>query len=359
MKSEPATLVRRLLAWYRENRRDLPWRGAPDAYRVWVSEVMLQQTRVETVRPYYERFVQLFPDVAALAAAPWDDLFRLWAGLGYYRRARLLQDAARQIRDRNGGRFPENYDAIRALPGIGEYTAAAIASIAFDQPRAALDGNAYRVLARLADDRREIAKSAVKQSLGTTAQRLMDAVHTGERGDFTQALMELGATVCVPRAPRCEACPWVAACAGFAAGSAPDLPTKAPRRTSLRISLAVVIARCGDDLLLRQRPPEAAVMPGFWELPTVPSETFDKTHLASLRLEGVERIGTFGHAITTTNYTCQVYVAEAFGSPGNGYGWVARSQLGSLPLATIASKALRLALGEDSRTADPKRVPRL
>ena len=341
MTAPPRALARRLLAWYRLHRRELPWRGVGDPYRVWVSEVMLQQTRVEAVVAYYERFLTRFPDVAALAAAPREEVLAHWAGLGYYRRARMLHEAARQVMDAHGGVWPSGHDAMLALPGIGDYTAAAIASIAFDEARAALDGNAYRVLARLADERRELRAVAPKRSLQALGQSLIESTRPGERGDFTQALMELGATLCVPRSPACAACPWLDSCAALAAGTAPDLPTKSARRAPRRVELSVAIARLDGRVLLRQRPSDASVMPGFWELPSAEGPCAALTGLGPLVAVHPVRERGFSHAITDTRYACTVHAAVASREPGPGYRWVSPEELRDLPLATISRKALR------------------
>jgi len=194
------SIRRALLDWYRANRRDLPWRRTRDPYAIWISETMLQQTRVETVIPYYERFLERFPDVAALADAESDDVLGAWAGLGYYSRARNLQAAARQIAERHGGRVPDDVEALRALPGIGRYTAGALASIAFDRPEPIVDGNVARVLARVKGIREDVKQPAVVKRLWEEAARL---ARGPAPGDLNQALMELGATVCVPGEPRC------------------------------------------------------------------------------------------------------------------------------------------------------------
>ena len=304
---------------------------------------MLQQTRVEAVLPYYERFLSRYPTSVALAAAPQQELLAQWAGLGYYRRVRLLHEAARQILGEHGGQFPRDYDAIRKLPGIGEYTAAAIASIAFDQPLVALDGNALRVLARLVENRRDITKSATKRSLQTIARELVEAVPEGSRGDFTQALMELGATLCIPRSPRCEACPWSCSCLALAAGTAAELPMKPARRAPRKLAIAVGIVRHGDSFLLRQRPHDSAVMPGFWELPTAEGSWRNLPSLKALRALRWKRVGAFTHGITNTSYACSVYETDAAGGTASGYTWVARTRLRSLPLATLTSKALQWA----------------
>lgn len=342
MRTPSGHLADRLLEWYRANRRDLPWRGEKDPYRIWVSEIMLQQTRVETVLPYYERFLARYPDVSSLAAAPRQDVLARWAGLGYYRRARLMHAAARLVVDRHGGLWPAAYAAIRALPGVGEYTAAAISSIAFDKPRAALDGNAFRVLARLSDERRDIRRAAPKRSLQQLGQTLIESTPAGERGDFTQALMELGATVCVPRAPRCPACPWSASCQGFFAGSAPNLPSRSAGRRCRNVEISVAIARQDDRLLVRQRPPDASVMPGFWELPSVEGPADALVRLGPLRSVSSMHSGAFAHAITDTSYDCRVYEASARSDPGQGYRWMSLNDLAEVPLATISRKALRL-----------------
>ncbi len=345
MSTSPAELVRQLLDWYHTSHRDLPWRRNADPYRVWVSEIMLQQTRVEAVLPYYERFLQHFPTVESLAMAPRQEVLANWAGLGYYRRARMLHDAAKRIVRDFGGQWPADYRTMRSLPGIGEYTAAAIASIAFDQPRAALDGNGLRVLARFTDDRRDIRGAACRRALQVLAGSLMETVLPGQRGAFTQALIELGATVCIPRAPRCLNCPWKAACAGFASGTAPELPVKGRHRTLRRVELSIVIARRGNRVLARERPADASIMPGFWELPTVEGLSGALPDPWPVGLREVSRLGAFSHAITNTSYACQVYEAHAESSRVSGYRWVAVADLRRKPLATISKKALRFVAG--------------
>ena len=352
LRTPPAALVTWLLAWYRDSHRDLPWRETSDPYRIWVSEIMLQQTRVETVIPYYRRFLRRFPSVTALANATREAVLATWAGLGYYRRARMLHDAAKRVVNEHGGRWPQDYAAMLRLPGIGEYTAAAVASIAFDAPRAALDGNAWRVLARLADERELIAAAASKRRLRALANSLMDRAPSGQRGTFTQALMELGATICIPRAPRCMACPWNTACAGLAAGTAPELPVKAPRRPSRSVELSIAVALLGDRVLLRKRPTDAAIMPGFWELPTVEGPVNALNGEGSLAFDGPKMLGAFSHAITTTDYTCRAYEASVEEELGTGYRWVPLAELNALPLSTISRKALRLAIPSPADAED-------
>lgn len=336
----PRAVVRRLLRWFAAAARDLPWRGAADPYRILVSEIMLQQTRVETVAPYYRRFLERWPNAAALAAAPEQEVLQAWAGLGYYRRARMLRRAAAQIVNLYGGEFPRSYDAIRALDGAGPYTAAAVASIAFDLPFAALDGNAARLLARFAGERRDIAKSAVKRSLAARAQELIDAAQPGERGLLNQSLMELGATVCTPKSPKCGACPLARGCCALAEGCAGALPFKSARMRIRRVELTVAVV-CGGDggLLLTQRPPDAGIMPGFWELPCATDDR--ETHFATLGVALGRKIGEFRHAITDRLFRGSVYEAALRGRRPAAYRWISAARLRRLPLTTITRKALQ------------------
>lgn len=341
MRNPASATVPRLLDWFADSHRELPWRGTKDPYRIWVSEIMLQQTRVEAVVPYYEGFLRAYPTVSDLASAPLDDVLAKWAGLGYYRRARMLHQAARILVAEHDGSMPEEHQELLELPGVGAYTAAAIASIAFDEPQAALDGNAYRVLARLADYRSDLSRASARRPLQEIARSMIESVPPGRRGDFTQALMELGATLCVPRRPRCTVCPWIGCCEGFAAGTAPSLPAKALERPPKRVSLAVLVLRHEGRVLMRQRPPEASVMPGFWELPD--GETLDaalgELHPAPT---GLDRLGAFSHAITDTRYACQVFDGPYPESAPRHCRWMPVAELGALPVTTISKKALRL-----------------
>jgi A/G-specific adenine glycosylase len=256
-----------LLAWYDRHRRKLPWRAAPgeraDPYHVWLSEIMLQQTNVKTVAPYYVRFLQRWPDVGALAAAPLDDVLRAWAGLGYYARARNLHACARAVVERHGGHFPTSETELGALPGIGTYTAAAIAAIAFDRCASPVDGNIERVVARLfaVDEPLPAAKTAI--------HRLAAALTPQQRpGDFAQAMMDLGATLCTPKNPACAVCPWNHACAATARGNPEIFPIKAPKVTGkLRRGAAFVAVRADGHVLLRSRPAKG-LLGGMTEVPT-------------------------------------------------------------------------------------------
>ncbi len=249
-----------LLDFYDAGRRDLPWRRSPDPYGVWVSEVMLQQTRVDTVVPYYERWMRRFPDVEAVADAALDEVLLLWEGLGYYRRARHLHRAARVVRERHGGALPGSYGALRALPGVGEYTAGAVASIAFGEVVPAVDGNARRVLSRLFD-----LADPRPAELRELAARLVDPRRPG---DWNQAVMELGATVCVPRTPRCGICPVAMWCRALEHGRVAQRPAP-PRRARVRAAdfAALALVRAGQVLLVRR--PAEGLLGGMWSLPVV------------------------------------------------------------------------------------------
>ena len=254
----------RLLPWYEENRRALPWRADREPYHIWLSEIMLQQTRVEAVKGYYARFLEALPTVAALAECDDDALHKLWEGLGYYSRVRNLKKAAQVIMDKHGGVFPSDYEDILALPGIGAYTAGAISSIAFGQPRAAVDGNVLRVLARLRNDEEPIDLPACKQRV----QRELEAVYPTDRpGAFTQALMELGATVCVPNGePKCEACPCWDLCRGKDRWK--ELPVKLPKRQKKQEHRTVFLLRCEDRYAIEKRP-NKGLLAGLWQFPNV------------------------------------------------------------------------------------------
>lgn len=252
-----------LLPWYEENARDLPWRRDREPYHVWVSEIMLQQTRVEAVRGYYLRFLAELPDIPALAAVEETRLLKLWEGLGYYSRARNLQKAARQIMAEHGGVFPRDYAAIAALPGVGPYTAGAIASICFGAPRAAVDGNVLRVLSRITED---FAPIDLPQTRRDMARRLEAVYPAGACGTFTQALMELGAMVCTPRSPRCAGCPCASFCLGRERGTAASLPVRLPKREKRVEQRTVYLLRCGEKLAICRRT-ERGLLSGLWQLP--------------------------------------------------------------------------------------------
>lgn len=255
-----------LLAWFEAHKRPMPWRGTRDPYRIWVSEVMLQQTQVATVIPYYERFMRRFPTVDTLAAAPLDEVLKHWEGLGYYSRARNLQKAAQAVVAEHGGRFPVDYDAIRALPGIGDYTGGAVASIAFNLPRPAVDGNVFRVLSRLFVVEDDVARPQSRKRFEDLAERL---IPPGEAWRFNQALMELGATVCSPLQAQCGACPVASHCEARRQDRVAELPVKSKKAPPRPVTFAVgLVADALGRLLIVRRPAEG-LLGGLWEFPTI------------------------------------------------------------------------------------------
>ncbi len=283
-----------LLEWYDRAHRDLPWRRTQDPYAIWVSEIMLQQTRVATVIPYYERFLSVFPNPAALANAGEEQLLGAWAGLGYYSRVRNMQRAAQQMPE---GVFPRTWDEIRELPGVGEYTAAAVGSIAFGLPHAAVDGNVLRVLSRVTNEAGDIGSAVVRERLRATAEELLDRERPGA---FNQAMMELGATVCVPKDPACLLCPVAASCEARKLGRQNELPVKLRRMTIHRKTRRVFVVRRGASVLLWRRTNRAEKLAGFWELP-------EEEHFAGSVPRG-KLAGVFRHAITNHQYVFEVHV---------------------------------------------------
>lgn len=277
MNPIPTQLSQVLLPWYAGCARDLPWRHTRDPYRIWVSEIMLQQTRVEAVKGYYTRFLEQLPTIAALAACDDELLHKLWEGLGYYSRVRNLKKAAQVILKDFGGVFPREHSQVLRLPGIGPYTAGAVCSIAFDLPTPAVDGNVLRLIARLTDDASPIDSPATKKRV----TQFLGEIYPKEAGLFTQALMELGATLCGPnRPPECGSCPCSAFCLGFSRGTAPALPVKAPKRAKRREEKTVFLLSCGDSFALRKRD-RTGLLADLWEFPNVPG-TLDAG--AALRL---------------------------------------------------------------------------
>ena len=277
-----AALPGALLPWYDAGHRELPWRQDKDPYHIWVSEIMLQQTRVEAVKGYYARFLEKLPTVTALAECDDDALHKLWEGLGYYSRVRNLKKAAIQIVEEYNNVFPDEYEKIRPLPGIGDYTAGAICSIAFNQKTPALDGNVLRVLSRLTDDDTPIDSLAFKKSARETLQK----IYPDRAGDFTQALMELGATLCGPnRLPDCENCPCKAFCKGYQKGTASDLPKKSPKKER-KVEEKTVFVLCCDGRFALEKRSNKGLLAGLWQFPNVPGKLD-----VSRTLEEVEKIG--------------------------------------------------------------------
>ena len=254
-----------LLPWYRDHARPLPWRRDTEPDHVWVSEIMLQQTRAEAVCKYYTRFLESLPSIKALADAPEDELLKLWEGLGYYSRARNLQKAARQIQEQYGGVFPDTIEAIRGLPGIGPYTAGAIASICFGLPVAAVDGNVLRIITRMTEDDSPIDLMQTKTKIAAS----LEAVYPCSAcGDFTQALMELGATICTPKSPKCAVCPVEARCGAFQNQTVLNFPVKLPKREKRLEYKTLFLLWCGDKIALTKRS-DAGLLSNLWQLPNL------------------------------------------------------------------------------------------
>src|SRR5271157_3083114 len=314
-----------LLGWYDQNRRELPWRRDADAYRVWVSEIMLQQTRVAAVLDHYTRFMQRFPTVQALAAAREQSVLAAWSGLGYYDRARRMHQAAKLIAREHQGKFPRTAEEWRELPGIGRYTAAAIASIALGEAVAAVDGNVERVFERM------FGRSEGREAVWQRAGRLLDRERPG---DFNQALMELGATLCAPRAPQCLFCPLYAWCKSRGAETVP------PQAARKRRQLCYALARKKGAVLLARRPAEASLMASMWELPVI----------AECQRDGHKPVAKLRHSITDTDYEVSVVSlsAEELPSFETGARWFSRKQWERLPLTGLARKVLRRLVAESS-----------
>lgn len=328
-----------LLKWHAKHRRPMPWRGHPDPYAVWVSEIMLQQTRVETVVPYFEKWMKLFPNVDSLANAKEQDVLNAWEGLGYYTRARNLLKAAKILASDFDGKLPRDPQALRSLPGIGRYTAGAIASIAFKMDAPTLDGNIRRVLSRLFDVSEYADSAAGEKILWELAERNLPK---GKAGDYNQALMELGATVCLPKNPRCLLCPLMKPCKARENGTQNVRPVLKPKkRISQRIHAAAVIIERGR-VLLSQRP-ENGLLGGMWEFPNVqvkenPAAELVKVLKAAGRLhvKRGEALGVFRHAYSHFRVLVHAYRCKAVSIPQNkNLKWVKLSELGDYPMGKV------------------------
>lgn len=308
----PREMTSRLLAWYQANKRDLPWRRDTVPYHVWLSEIMLQQTRVEAVREYYARFLSALPHISDLAAVDEARLMKLWQGLGYYSRARNLRRAAVEIMEHHGGVFPRDYTAIRALPGVGDYTAGAIASICFGLPCPAVDGNVLRLLSRICADESRVDTLAAKRRAAALVAPLYPP---GRCGDFSQCLMELGATVCLPHgAPRCAVCPAAPFCLANQQGRELDFPVRAPKKARRMEDLTVLILRVGDQLALRQRGAQG-LLAGLWELPYVaghldPQQALAQAEAWDLAPGAISGMTTRTHIFTHIEWHMACYELE-------------------------------------------------
>ncbi|WP_284643713.1 A/G-specific adenine glycosylase [Paenibacillus silviterrae] len=360
---------RELLAWYRQSKRDLPWRRSRNPYHIWVSEIMLQQTRVETVKPYFHRFIEKFPTIEALAEAPEEEVLKCWEGLGYYSRARNLQTAVREVQERYGGVVPDTKEGVSSLRGVGPYTAGAILSIAYNKPEPAVDGNVMRVLSRYFLIEEDIMKGSTRVLMEKLAQEL---IPEGAAGDFNQALMELGAMVCTPRSPHCLTCPVLAHCSGREAGMEEALPVKKkakPPRPEQRLAALVEGTReHAGRVLIRQRPAEG-LLARMWELPhtAAPADSSAGTAPAAASLPaahavlgghlaadgiGVRPAAWLLHAEHTfshIHWDMEVYVCHAEPSPVPGlepplpaaYRWIAEEEMEQYPFPNVFLRILR------------------
>ncbi|MEZ4291869.1 MAG: A/G-specific adenine glycosylase [Myxococcota bacterium] len=358
-----------LLRWYDANRRDLPWRRTRDPYAIWISEAMLQQTRVETVIPYWERFLDRFPDIASLARAELDEVYAVWTGLGYYSRARNLKAAAESVVRDHGGRLPDDAESLRGLRGIGRYTAGAIASIAFDREEPLVDGNVIRVLARVLGIRADSTRRDVVEAIWSVAGRLVRGTRPG---DLNQALMELGATTCTPRSPACLACPIRSRCDAHAAGDAETLPIK-PKKAKQKPMRAVAVWIEREGRILAVRRPEEGLMAGLWELPggeigtdEAPSDRVAEVlrRHVGLELRSGEPGGSVEHLFTHRRLALDVFRARPV--PGGrvrregfvAHRWLRPEALLELAHAGATRKALALFGVTNEVSARAARDPR-
>ena len=334
-----------ILSWYDQVHRDLPWRRTQDPYRIWISEIMLQQTRAETVVSYYERFLARYPTVQDLASAPEEELLKAWEGLGYYSRARSLQKAAKEIVARYGGQLPADLEKLRALPGIGDYTAGAIASIAFGIPAAAVDGNVERVLCRWDAITDEVGTPAVRRQIAARAQAL---VPRDRPGAFANAMMEMGATMCTPKNPKCLLCPVREGCMGFAQGIAQELPHKAKKKAQRVENRAVLLVFCENRVLIVKR--QEKLLGGLFVFPDVLEESDPARLCQALEALGIraaydEKLGHARHVFTHLIWEMDVHavVADEMTQVPGGQ-WVSRQELAALPLPTAVKAARQWAM---------------
>ncbi|HEX2120446.1 MAG TPA: A/G-specific adenine glycosylase [Thermoanaerobaculia bacterium] len=330
--TDPRPLARRIETWFRRHQRPLPWRDGYDPYRVWVSEVMLQQTRMEVVLPYFERFTARFPTLAALAAASENDVLAAWSGLGYYRRAKMLRMGAIEAMQRFGGRVPDSVDELLTLPGIGRYTAGAIASVARNARASIVDGNVARVVSRLFAIAEPVASPALMREAWIRAEQLVNACAAPR--DLNQGLMEIGALICTPRNPSCLLCPVRAQCA--TRGDALPLAKEKPPTRQLRIPLYLITDRRGRVLMRRERGP---LMNAMLHLPHGNTSLFPGQPLDVVT---GDLLGTFRHTVTTRRIEFALYAAQSPGRVGREYVWVDPGAIAEVPHPSYVGKALRM-----------------
>lgn len=356
MKREYSEIVAPLLKWYAQNARALPWREEPTPYRVWVSEIMLQQTRVEAVKPYFERLVRELPDLRALAEAPEEKLLKLWQGLGYYSRVRNLQKAAKAVVGQFGGELPDSPEQLRRLPGIGDYTAGAIASIAFGKPEPAVDGNVLRVFARLSASGRDIRDPGVKKEVSGLLRGIYPP---GRASEFTQSLMELGATVCLPNGePLCGSCPLALFCEGRKTGKAASLPVRSAPAARKKEQKTVFLIRCGERVALRKRPGKG-LLADLWEFPNTPGKLDGEQAGRTLREWGVSpeslsRTADSRHVFSHVEWSMAGYRVRARDEAG-AFCWVTAAQLEKEYAVPSAFRFFLLLLRGDAENDKPER----
>ena len=334
--------VKTLLDWYQKNKRTMPWRETSDPYRIWISEIMLQQTRVDTVIPYYNRFMDAFPAIEKLAGADQQQVLKIWEGLGYYSRARNMHHAAKDVVDRLEGNFPTNYNELLKLKGIGPYTAAAISSIAFNEKQAVVDGNVIRVLSRYYGIEEDVRKTSVKKSIQQFADEIIPA---SEPGDFNQAVMELGATVCTPKNPECGSCPLSTQCAAYNSAQTETIPYKSPKKKVPHHQIGVGMITDPSHRMLIALRPDDVMLGGLWEFPggkQKKNESIEKTVERELKEElGVDvnvnnKFMQLKHAyshfkITLHAYWCTIESGTPEPHSSNGLKWVSLSEINEYP----------------------------
>jgi A/G-specific adenine glycosylase len=346
-EEEKKLMVGRLLAWYDKNRRLMPWRALAgqktDPYRVWLSEIMLQQTTVAAVGPYFQKFIKRWPSLNHLAAASQDDILRMWAGLGYYRRARMLYQCALYVHDKYGGLFPDTEEALLELPGFGPYTAAAVAAIAFDRSANVVDGNVERIMARLFAIQDPLPKAKIK--LRAAAATLVPQKRCG---DYAQALMDLGATICTPRSPKCALCPWQKSCKAHAFGIEEQLPKRVRKKMRpVRRAIAFVIQNKKDEVLLRQRPANG-LLASMMEVPSTPWTESEMPSLsqalkyAPFKAKWNLRPGLVFHVFS--HFTLEVAVAVAVTNKTLEGRWIASNRLDDEALPSVMKKIVHYGL---------------